>query len=509
HCKFLFRRKVLTATYIAGQGDERSAASGGPPGEEQRKAGRNRLEGTETPDHKQGADASPNTSSRGGDKSEKGSWWLPLIHEPLVDGLPPFYDDPFTHEDAMNCIRRDILAHAGYPERCEQELSLRLKTVADRDHAWYREEVFSPEFLAKLEADKEHALDVQQRYLSALLTGEQVAKELEREFVLMLKLGRYPLFPEVRDMLVRAWHSLDGVRNDESVRRLAVFFAWSDTPESMNFLCTELQTTSDSGKAVAIAKALSGSFGMGEGFFEGTSDVPRAMERMRELVHMVGRALVAARDPAVRAGVFGVLTAWAGDIGRALSSVEGDIAREKQRLEACSPVSKAAIAQEVQKYQEKADPLRTLAEAVKGYQQMATSGAGVEKLPREERKSFMGTHLDIQDASQRALAVQLLKSETDPWVLAGVLGDWSVQVIYPQAVAKADLSDAFRDIREVLYEMANSSDPKQREFATDYLTGLENSVNLDNYWAAKLVDPARPMPRPDTTPYEDEEEDER
>lgn len=490
-----------------GQGDDETAASRRMISrDEPRKAGQRKFGRAETPGENEDVKSSLEPSLRDRRKSQKRSSWLPLIHEPLANGLPPFYDEPFTHEDEISTVRRDILAHAGYPERWELELALRLKTVADCNHAAYRNEVFSPEFLARLEADKKHARDVQQKYLSALLAGEQVAKELEREFTLMLAHGRYPLFPEVRDMLVRAWHGLDGVRDSELVQRLAVFFAWSDTPESMDFLCTELQTTRDSGKAVAIAKALSGSFGMGNGIFEGTSRVPRTMERIRDLVHMVGRALVAARDPAVRAAVFGVLTAWAREISQALSSVEDNIAREKQRLATCSPMLRPLIAQEVRKYQEKADPLRTLVEAIRGYQQMATSGAGIAKLPREERRSFMGTHLDIQDASQRALALELLKAETDTWVLAGVLADWFEQVIHLQAIANADLSDAFRDIRETLYGMAASSDPKQREFATDYLIGLEDSVDEDNYWAAKLVDPARPMPRPDATSYEHEEE---
>jgi hypothetical protein len=425
-----------------------------------------------------------------------------------VDGLPPFYDDKFTHEDEINNLRECILKHAGYPERCEMEIAYYLKTVADHRHAAYREEVLSPEFLAKLEADKEHARDVQQRYLAAVLAGEQVTKELEREFDRIVRLGRYPLFPEVRDMLIRAWRNLDGVHDAELVQELANFFAQSDTLDSMNFLCAELQTTSDAGKAVAIAKALQRLGGVGGSLFEGTSDVPRTMERMMELVHMVGRALVAARDTAVRAGVFGVLTAWAKEIGRKLSLVENAIAWEKQLLEpGCSIFEDAAIAKDVQKYQEKADPLRALAEAVRGYQQMTTFDTGIASLPHEEREAFMGRHLNIQDGSQRALALQLFKTETDRRVLEGVLGDWYMQVIYQLGVLRADLSDTFRDIREALYWMANSSDPKQREFATGYLIGLENSVNRDNNWEGKLVDPARPMPRPDTTPYEDTQED--
>lgn len=422
----------------------------------------------------------------------------------LREGLPADVDnDPFTFEDGINSIRRVIMERPGYPNWVERRLQEMWSGVGEDYERERRSEIFTPEFLAEMEAHKERAREWQQKYVSALLSGDPQASKLEQQVLAMLGRGEYPLFPEIRDMLVRAWRGMSGSQDPVLVDKMATMFVYCDAPESLDFVMVELQFGNDPLKVAALARAMQTQVAQGRGLFYGSSGMSRGREKVSALVQIIGVAYSRAVDPSTRTALFGVLAGWAAQVKSNLVDIEGRLAWAKKSRSDCDTF-REYYRLEDQHRQESIDWLRGLLEMIKGYQAGTGSRIDVSSLSAEERIAFIGKHLNLEDASQRAQALQLFEQENDVRTMFDILSEWQLYFINRQALdPKADLSAVARDISTVLYRIAVSANDKRSEAISSYLNMLEK-CDLDSSWAAKIADRSKPLVRPLESPASDD-----
>ncbi len=288
--------------------------------------------------------------------------WDADLQRFLEEGLPgEVENDPFTFEDSVKTRQRHLMQRPGYANWLERELRRMFDGTPPKYETMMRSKIFTPEFLAEMEAHKTQARELQQKYVAALLSGDPQASQFELQVLAMLARGEYPLFPEVRDMLVRAWRSMVGSENTALVDKIARLFAHCDGPESLDFVMAELQSGTDVVKTPALARAM-----QDIGIFYGSSGMTRGKDKVAALVQIVGEAFVRATEPSTRAAAFGVLAKWAEQVKRDLADLEGRLAWFKQAY-SDSMLARADIQADVQRLQDGIARLNGLIEIIKGY----------------------------------------------------------------------------------------------------------------------------------------------